>query len=453
MKKNGLLIASLDQDLARKTGLEPGDRIVHVDGQPVEDELDYRFHTAEDRVELEVHGLHAKSPRLVTLTDDEPRGICFQPMRTRRCRNKCLFCFVDQLPPGLRKTLYVKDEDYRFSFLYGNFVTLSSIRDEELDRIRRIRMSPIYVSVHATDPDVRDRLLGRKKSRDILKILGKLTDWGITVHAQVVLCPGINDGKVLEKTISDLAGFHPGLASIAVVPVGLTRFRRQNRLTPLRGVGKSDAERIINKIEELKENWKDVYKGSFLFLADEFYWKAERSFPSIREYGDLPQIENGVGMVPLFYAQWEESRKGRPGAVSRAGSASFLVVTGELAYPHVRAYARWLEVAKGVRLNVVPVRNDTLGGQVNVTGLLMGRDLLKQFEKRVSGHEMLLVPDVMLDIKNVRFLDDISLKDLERILGIPVAAFRPDPEDFEEILERYAPTGRRKRNKIDPMVD
>jgi len=454
-RSSGLVIASLDPRLARRTGLAPGDRIVRVNGEPAEDELDYRFHAAEERVVLEVEGVGACPRRLVSLSRRQAGCIAFSPMRTRRCRNRCVFCFVDQLPCGLRKSLYVKDEDYRLSFLYGNYVTLSSIRDAELERILRIRMSPLYVSVHATDVEVRNRLLGRKQGRDVLEDLRRLTLGGISVHAQVVLCPGINDGKILDETVSDLVRLGPGLASIAVVPVGLTRFRRSNGLPHLRSVGRGDAARIVSQIEWLKEKWKAFREGPFLFLADEFYRKADLEFPRIEAYGDLPQIGNGVGMIPLFRAQVEESRRRRRARTAAwpAGSGSFVVVTGELAYPHVQAYVRWLETAAGVRIRLVPVRNRALGAQVNVTGLLMGTDVRKQLRGRVDCLDTILLPDVMLDCGNERFLDDVSLGDLERDLGAPVSSFRPDPESFERILEACAPSGRGKRKKTDPMVD
>jgi putative radical SAM enzyme (TIGR03279 family) len=453
MNQAGLLIASIEASVARRTGLRAGDRILRVNGKTVQDELEYRFHTAGDRASLEVRRSCEEKCFRVSLTERESRGLLFPPMRIRRCRNRCVFCFVDQLPDGLRKTLYIKDEDCRFSFLFGNYVTLASATDEELERIRRMRMSPLYISVHATDPDIRNFLLGRKKSRDILAIVESMTRWGITLHAQVVLCPGINDGNALERTISDLARFRPGLASIAVVPVGLTRFRKEKRLTPLKGVSRNDALKIIRQSNELKLICKEDPHGGFLYLADEFYWKARLPFPSIQEYGDLPQLENGVGMIPLFVRQWEESRnRERRGVPGAAGAGPFTIVTGELAYPHLLPYVRWLGKVMGLRVNLVPVRNRLLGRQVTVAGLITGQDIMRQLADMLPGKGMLLVPDVMLDHDGVRFLDDVSLKDLERVLRIPVASFPPDPENFEKILEKQASPGVRKR-KTDPMVD
>jgi len=453
MKRNALRIADVEAALARKTGLKPGDRVVRVNGRPVQDELDFRFFTAGDRASLEVSYSSGDACRRIPVTGEESRQLSFAPMQTRRCRNRCLFCFVDQMPPGLRKTLYVKDEDIRFSFLYGNYVTLSSVTDGDLERIRRMRMSPLYVSVHATDPKVRNTLLGRKNSRDILETIDTLTRWGITLHTQVVLCPGINDGRVLEKTLRDLVRFHPGLASVAVVPVGLTRFRRTNHLAPLRAVGKMDSIRIIKKIEALKTEWAGVHPDPFLMLADEFYEKSGMDFPSIREYGDLPQLENGVGMIPFFLRQCEESRKKKRREVPVSETPGpFLVVTGELAAPHVRPYIRWMARKTGVTLNLVTVKNRFFGKRVNVAGLLTGHDVIRQVEEGGHRESVLLVPDVMLNPENGRFLDDVTLRDLERTLGGTVLSFPPDPEGFEKVLGNIAMAGVRKR-KSDPMVD
>jgi len=453
MPKAVLAVTAVEPRLARETGLKPGDRILRVDARPVQDELDFRFWTGGERTKLDVLPSHVGGVRRIQVTREQAGGLSFAPMQIRQCSNRCLFCFVDQLPPGLRKSLYVRDEDVRYSFLYGNYVTLSSVTDEELDRVRRMRMSPLYVSVHATDSEVRNLLLGRKRSRDILETLGALTRWGITLHTQVVLCPGINDGEVLEKTVRDLAGFRPFLASIAVVPVGLTRFRRSNGLPPLRGVGRRDSLRIIRQVEQWKAQWAGGHPDPFLMLGDEFYRKSGIPFPPIRAYGDLPQLENGVGMIPLFLRRWEESRKKRRSEVPCTASPHpFVVVTGELAAPFVVPYVHWMEESTGVRLAPVVVKNDFLGPRVNVAGLITGKDLRRQLEGRVRRVAGILVPDVMLNPENGLLLDDVSLPDLERELGVPVSSFTPDPEGFEKAL-RKAAVGRPKKRNTDPMVD
>ena len=266
MHSKGLQVKELDERVARETGIRPGDRILRVNGRLVEDELDYRFYTAGDEAAVEVQTAEGGDCRQVKLSREAVVGLGFVPMRARRCSNRCLFCFVDQMPEGLRPSLYVKDEDYRFSFLYGNYGTLASVTGEELDRICRLRLQPIYVSVHATDRRVRNFLLGRKASRHIMDTLRLLAEGGIRVHTQIVLCPGINDGRVLEETVRDLASLYPSVASIAVVPVGLTRYRKPNGLRPIRGINERYAKIMISKIEDLQKEFKQKYDGFLVFL-------------------------------------------------------------------------------------------------------------------------------------------------------------------------------------------
>ena len=314
MKHKGLRVKALDAGVAEETGIRPGDRIRRVNGHPIEDELDYRFHAAgEEGVAVEVQGCDRGDSRTLRLSGEDLLGVDFVPMQSRRCRNRCLFCFVDQMPDGLRKSLYVKDEDYRFSFLYGNYVTLASVKDEELDRICRLKLQPLYVSVHATEQRVRNLLLGRKTSRDIMDTLGTLAEGGISLHTQIVLCPGINDGSVLEKTLRDLESLYPAVASIAIVPVGLTRHRKRKGLWPIRSFRRNESKKLIIKIEELQEFFKVKHDDYLVFPADEFYRQADHPFPPADAYGDFPQWENGVGMVPFFYQQWERrKRRGAP---------------------------------------------------------------------------------------------------------------------------------------------
>jgi len=435
MKRPALRIAAVVDPVARTTGLRPGDAILRVNGEDVHDALDFRFHASGDRITLEVAPAAGGGRRRVRMTGDACGQLSFAPLKTRRCRNRCLFCFVDQLPRGLRRTLYVKDEDVRFSFLFGNYVTLSSVTEEELQRVRRMRMSPLYVSVHATDPAVRNTLLGRRGSRDILETLERLAGWGITVHAQVVLCPGINDGKVLDRTLRDLVLLRPALASVAVVPVGLTRHRRANGLAPLRGVSRRDAARLIRQADALKGQRAFAHPGPFLMLADEIYRKAGVGFPPLEEYGDLPQLENGVGMIARFLDQCRErSRQPRRGVTGHRVPGPGWVATGELAAPHVVPYLRDVERRTGARLRAVVVKNRFLGRQVNVTGLLTGRDLIGQLREQGVRRGMLFIPDVMLDHQNGRFLDDISPEELGRALGMPVWSFPAEPEGFERVL-------------------
>ena len=339
------------------------------------------------------------------------------------------------MPDGLRRSLYVKDEDYRFSFLHGNYVTFSSVKDEELDRICRLRLQPLYVSVHATEQRVRNFLLGRKTSRHIMDTLRVLAEGGITLHTQVVLCPGINDGSVLEKTLRDLESLYPAVASIAIVPVGLTRHRKRKGLWPIRGVRKNEANRIIIKIEELQKLFKVKYDESLVFLADEFYRRADHPFPPADAYGDFPQWENGVGMVPLFNHQWER-RKRRGAPRNRRRTAEFLIITGESAYPLVLPYVEWMGNASGATLRLIAVRNRLFGRSVNVTGLIAGQDVIRQARPHLRDRSVLLVPDVMLCREEDRFLDGVSMREIEEALSVRVEKFYPDPRGFEKVLRK-----------------
>jgi putative radical SAM enzyme (TIGR03279 family) len=434
MPRKGLWIESLGNAVTE--AVRPGERIVKVNGFPVEDELDYRFYAGAEGASVEVQGPEGRC-RTVRLSGDGVRGLRFSPMRSKRCTNRCLFCFVDQMPDGLRPSLYVKDEDYRFSFLYGNYVTLASATDDDLDRICRLKLRPLYVSVHATDSEVRNLLLGRKKSRPILETLGVLAGCGITMHTQIVLCPGINDGAVLEKTVCELAGLYPAVASIAVVPVGLTRYRKVRGLRPLRGIRKNDAITIINKIRVLQNEFKLKYDDLLVFPSDEFYRRANRPFPPAEAYGGFPQWENGVGMVALFNRQWE--RRKRRGGLSRrtGGSGQCVILTGEAAYPVVLPYVEWLNRSARTSLRLVPVRNRFFGRSVSVTGLLTGRDVIEAMRSRVlHPGTTVLVPDVMLGREKDRFLDDVTIREIEETLSVPVIKFTPDPKGLERVLEK-----------------
>jgi len=443
-----LVIRSVKGAPAGRSVCGAGDRILRLDGQAVEDELDFHFLLPPDRVRLEILRSGETLPRILRLSEEEARRLFFEPMRPKRCRNRCVFCFVDQLPPGMRRTLYVKDEDYRLSFLYGNYVTLSALSDAELERIVRMRLSPLYVSVHATDPEVRNLLLGRRSSRDILETLRALARGGVVVHTQIVLCPGINDGEVLKRTVEDLAALHPAVASIAVVPVGRTRFRKKPERVRIEAFSSRYCKKIIREIEILQGRLKQQYHTMFLYLADEFYLKAERPFPAYRHYNDFPQWENGVGMLPLFFRAW---KKGRRRAAWPPGRHSRLVaVTGELAYPHLRAYVEALRTLRGIPVELVPVANRFFGRQVTVAGLVTGRDIVKNLRGILTAGSVLLVPEVMLNHDNRKFLDDLSLQDVGAALGVPVFCFRPDPTAFEKTLEKCR---RNPAEKSDPLVD
>jgi len=400
--------------IAEELEVEPGDRLVSVNGHRLRDVIDYNYFTADDALLLELEKADGDLWELeVEREEGEPLGLSFQAPAPARCGNNCVFCFVHQLPKGLRTPLYVKDEDYRLSFLYGNYVTLANIGQSDLERIKEQRLSPLYISVHATEPGLREKLLGKADILPILEVMKELAAARITMHTQVVLCPGLNDGDAFARTVEDLAAMHPRVASLAVVPVGLTAHRL--RLPALEPVGKEFAHSFVThwhpKARELAERLGEP----FLFLADEFFLKAELPFPPLEEYGDLPQIENGVGMIPLFLSDaeevLEEAKPLKPGRVT--------LVTGHSPYGYLADFLDKLARITGVTLNPVAIDNRLFGESVTVTGLVSGGDIVSGLAGKDLG-EMVLVPEVMVKEGEGVFLDDLSLEELERQLKVPV---------------------------------
>ncbi|MCK5505858.1 MAG: DUF512 domain-containing protein, partial [Thermodesulfovibrionia bacterium] len=345
-------------------------------------------------------------------------GFELKPFRTKSCRNKCIFCFVDQLPKGLRRSLYLKDEDFRMSFLYGNYITLTNLSDADKKRIIAQRLSPLYVSVHTTNNELRKKMFGVSKVPDILKELQELTSHKIRIHAQIVLCPGINDGEEFSQTIKDLQKFYPYVASIAVVPVGLTRFKK----TYIKPVEKSDAIKAIEAVKQFRRRFKKRHGDPLVYLSDEFYIKADIPFPSLNEYGDLPQIENGVGLIPVFL---HSSRKLKlPKKIEHRKVATF---TGTSFLPYLEEFYQSLKLIEGLTLDIFEVENKSFGPSVTVAGLLTGKDVLKTIMGRTRA-DCLLVPDVTLRHGQNVFLDNVTLNDMEESLGMKVITIESTPE-------------------------
>jgi putative radical SAM enzyme (TIGR03279 family) len=426
---NGLIIERvLPGSIAAELELVPGDRLVAISGHPIRDIIDYNFHAADEELTLEVEKVDGELWEVELEKDaEEPLGLIFPPPEPLRCGNRCVFCFVHQLPRGLRAPLYVKDEDYRLSFLYGNYVTLANIGEEDLTRIKEQRLSPLYVSVHATAPRVREQLLGTKGLRPILEVMEELAAARICMHTQVVLCPGINDGAVLDQTVADLADLHPWVASVAVVPVGLTGHR--SGLSPLQPVTEAYAAAFIARWQPEAQSLADRFGEPFLFLADEFYIKAGIPFPPLDSYGDLPQVENGVGMVPLFIA---EAREVLEEAVALS-PVPVTVVTGESPYHYLADFLRDLAAKTGIDFRTVSVPNRLFGGEVTVTGLVAGRDILAAL-KGCEQPGTLLLPDVMLKEGEGCFLDDLTVADIAAELQTPVVVVPSTPRGIYEAV-------------------
>ncbi len=426
----GLLIErTLPGSIAEELEIETGDHLLAVNGHELRDLIDYQFFTADDELTLEVVKADGEVWEIQVERDEgESLGLIFAAPAPARCGNKCVFCFVHQLPKGLRAPLYVKDEDYRLSFLYGNYVTLANIGRDELARIKEQRLSPLYLSVHATDPHLREKLLGKTGILPILDVMRELAAARITMHTQVVLCPGLNDDAVLERTVNDLASLHPWVASLAVVPVGLTRHRQG--LPPLQPVTADYAANFLTTWQPRSTALAEQLGEQFLFLADEFYIKAGMPFPALESYSDLPQIENGVGMIPLFLAEAAE-------VLAQAGPVGrrvVTVVTGESPYHYLAEFLDRLAEKTGVSFRPVAVKNRLFGASVTVTGLISGRDIISALSGRELG-DLVLIPDVMLKEGEGVFLDDLTIDELAAALHREVVVVEASPWGIYTALE------------------
>ncbi len=417
---NGITIESVSAGgRAAEAGLCPGDVILSVNGHPMRDPIDFMFNRTGDDMEVRFRRQGRIQKTLVSDDGAGELGVTFRPFPVRTCGNNCIFCFVKQLPKGLRRSLYVKDEDYRLSFLYGNYVTLSNLAEQDRKRIVEQRLSPLYISVHSTNNALRNTMLGSAKAGDIMKDLRFFAGKKIRMHTQIVLCPGYNDGDELKRTISDLYRLHPYVSSIAVVPVGLTRHRK----TPLRPVSQEDAQQTLDIITAFQTRFRKRHGEGIVYAADELYIRADRPFPPVRNYDGLPQIENGVGMVPLFLSQSRRTHAPKEGC--EQGRA--ITFTGVSFYPFLKRFADRLAEKEGVQIEVVPVENRFFGSSVTVTGLLTGRDIIAALHDRGDGHTRLLVPDVVLKDGEHLLLDDVSLDDIREALGIDIVVFDGSP--------------------------
>lgn len=405
---------------AALAGIRPGDRLLAVNGRMVTDLVEYRYRVAGERVTLRV--LQASGVRDLKLSKqyDQDPGLefasdVFDGVRT--CRNRCLFCFIDQMPPSLRPTLYVKDDDYRLSFLHGNFITLTNLTPKDWKRISRWRLSPLYISVHTTDPDRRALMMGNPGARRIMSHLRRLARAGVEMHIQVVLCPGLNDGEQLERTVTDLSSLWPLVRSVGVVPVGLTGYREG--LPSLREPGEDEARRLVQRARAWQASFKRELGSPFVFLADEFYLRAGVDFPPARHYDGFPQLENGIGMARLFLDQFSRAARQLPSALPVKRRVT--LATGVAAAPLLRPVVQRLSRVEGLEVSLVAVENRLFGPSVTVAGLLGGADLLCSLQNCSPGDEV-WIPQSMLRQGEMVFLDGWQLEDLRRRLGVTVLA-------------------------------
>jgi len=426
----------IPNSIAAEIGFEPGDAIVLINGTPPRDLIDYQFLCADEILELEVLDASGNIHSVEIEKDyDDDLGLEFETALFDgliQCNNRCPFCFIDQQPPGKRQSLYLKDDDYRLSFLYGSYLTLTNLTQSEWNRIERLRLSPLYVSVHATEPDVRSRLLKNPRAGQILDQLQWFQERRLQIHAQVVVCPGINDGIHLEQTLRDLAQFQknevPAVASVAVVPVGLTRFRpAEDELIP---VSREKAAEVISQVQSLQTKFRQEFGSTFAWLADEWFLIAQQELPPESHYEDYPQIGNGVGSIRQFIKQFQETATRM--LVSRIKPARGLTwVVGNAVETAFVPLVQQLNKVEGLEVKLAALRSEYWGQEITVTGLLTGQDLLNQLSRKDFGDGILL-PSVMLKHDDTRFLDDMTVAEVSHQLGTKIWVVR----GIEELLER-----------------
>jgi putative radical SAM enzyme (TIGR03279 family) len=406
------IIKILPNGIGAEIGLQHGDKLLSINGNTVNDLLDYRFFCAEEHIEMVVQRETERFVFEIEKDYNEDIGIELEEMKMMSCGNACIFCFVFQNPKGMRKAMYFKDEDYRFSFLYGHYVTLTTVSDEELKRIVKQQLSPLYISVHATESQTRQLLLGIKHEDHLLEKIRFLVEGGIELHAQIVLCPGINDGAVFDHTVTDLKQFYPGIRSIAIVPVGLTRHRKN--LFDLRIHTTTELKKMISYTNQVRAELNKELSEPFVYLADEFFIKADSEIPGADYYGEFYQIENGVGEFRSMIDSFEKILPNIPKQLEEQRTLTW--VTGMLAASPLNQYIiSRLNRIKNLKINLVPVRNEFYGHTITVSGLLVGEDIQRSLNYRNLGDLVLLPPRVLNH--NGLFLDDWTLPQLEESLS------------------------------------
>ncbi len=431
-------ISAIDPDsLAAEAGLRPGDQVLSVNGQAIRDPVDYRFQTTDDIVELEV--IHQGEVGLVEFEKpiDEPLGIEFEDDAfdgTRICNNKCFFCFLKGLPKGLRKPLYIKDDDYRLSFLHGNFVTLTNLSDDDWVRLEEQRLSPMHVSVHATDLNLRRRLLGNRNAPDIIEQLRRLADMRIEAHTQVVLCPGVNDGDALDQTVSDLLR-QDNVTSIGVVPVG-SSLEGEQRIGDdgMRTHSPAEARRVVKQLRRWQREARADRGQSVVFPSDEFYLTADAQIPSARRYDGFPQWENGIGMTRTLVDDWRKTKRKIQHGRLHVPPTSAVIACGTLIAPTLRALCNEAAELTGVELTVVPITNTLFGARVNVSGLIPGRDYISALSE-LDLADRVFLPRASLDYFGAKFLDDLTPEQLESQLNRPVSFVYTLSELLQSVAE------------------
>ena len=413
------LITSVDpRSPAERAGVRPGERLREISGHPIQDVLDYRFFGYDKNPVLTLERDGGSRKLRVKKAEGEDLGLNFETYlmdKARSCANRCVFCFVDQMPPGMRETLYFKDDDARLSFLMGNYLTLTNLSEREIQRICDLRISPINVSVHTTDPELRCRMLQNRRAGESIEVMRRFAKAHITMNCQIVACPGLNDGPALDRTLRELGALHPAVESVAVVPVGVTRYREGlPEIHPYTG---EQAAALIDQVEAFAKGFLAEHGTSLAWCSDEFYLLAGRELPEKGYYEDMDQLENGVGMLRLLLSQAELAAEDD---FSHLSPSPFAVATGLSAAPFIRQAAELVQKrCPTLKGTVYPIVNDFFGHTITVSGLVTGKDLMAQLQGKDLG-QRLLIPSNMLRSGEQVFLDDVTVDQVSKALGVPV---------------------------------
>ena len=420
--------------------LEPGDVLLTINGREIEDIFDYEYLVDSEALTMVVRKADGEEWELEIENGGEDLGLSFENglmSDYKTCSNKCIFCFIDQMPPGMRETLYFKDDDSRLSFLQGNYITLTNMKDRDIERIIRFHLAPINISVQTTNPELRCMMLHNRFAGEALKKIDRLYEAGIPMNGQIVLCKEVNDGEELERTIRDLTRYLPHLRSVSVVPVGLSKYR--DGLEPLEPFHKEDAKEVIAQIRRWQEKLYPQYGLHFVHASDEWYVLAEEELPPEETYDGYLQLENGVGMLRLMMEEFEDAmeRLSQPGALEgKILSGTYSSVTGQISYPYIRRMAdRIMERFPDIRILVYPIRNDFFGERITVTGLLTGQDILAQLDGKELG-EILCLPENLLRSGEHVLLDDITVEEIAGTLQVRTDIVKSSGYDFVDAFVR-----------------
>jgi putative radical SAM enzyme (TIGR03279 family) len=440
MKRTAHIIKDILEDsIAGEMGIEAGDALLAINGQNITDIFDYQYLIQDEYIEVLIRKSDGEEWLLEIDKDyEEDLGVEFENGLMddyRSCRNKCIFCFIDQMPKGMRETLYFKDDDSRLSFLQGNYVTLTNMSDEDIERVIRYHLSPINISFQTTNPELRCKMLHNRFAGEALAQVKKLYDAGIAMNGQIVLCKGVNDGAELERSISDLTAYLPHLESVSVVPVGLSRFR--DGLYPLEPFEKEDAVQVLNCIHKWQEELFPKYGLHFVHASDEWYILAEQELPEEERYDGYLQLENGVGMLRLLINEFEEAMEELPSESGFPGKSEELsLVTGKLAYPYIKRMAdRMMQRFDGLSIHVYDIKNFFFGERITVSGLLTGQDIIGQLRGKKLG-ERILLPQNVLRSGEDYFLDDITVAEMEKALQVKVDIVKSSGREFVNVILR-----------------